>query len=293
MAKKTVLITGCSTGIGKLAARLFHERGWNVIATMRNPEKEEELREQDHLMLARLDVTDKASIHAAVSEGVGRFGALDVVVNNAARGGRALLEASSDAMVRAMYDTNVFGVMDVCRAVLPIMRKQGSGCIINLTSMAGMVGLPLETAYSGTKYAVEGMTEALAFELKGLGILAKTVAPGVYSRTEFSANANDDDWAAGGQVLTAYSDELRAHFRRSVSSEGGDTADPQEVADKIFECATEVTPVHNPVGNDAQLLMTMMGGPGRQAFLDQAEPLLLPPSTRSAADEARRRNRTT
>lgn len=278
MTQKTVLITGCSTGIGRLAAKTFHEKGWNVIATMRSPENEEELKAQSNCLVARLDVTDKESIRAAVEEGIARFGGIDVVVNNAARGGRALLEVASDEMVRGMYDTNVFGVMDVCRAVLPHMRERKSGCIINVTSMAGMVGIPLETSYSGTKYAVEGLTEALAFELKGLGILAKTVAPGVYSATEFSANANDDDWGAGGAELTAYSDRLRAHFRSSVSSEGGDIADPQEVAEKIYECATEKTPVHNPVGRDAQMLMGLMGGPGRQAFIDQVGPLLLPQS---------------
>ena len=278
MANKTVLITGCSTGIGRLAAKTFHEKGWNVIATMRNPENEGEFKAQSNFRVARLDVTDKESIRAAVDEGLARFGSLDVVVNNAARGGRALLEVASDEMVRAMYDTNVFGLMDVCRAVLPHMRERKSGCIINVTSMAGMVGIPLETSYSGTKYAVEGLTEALAFELKGLGILAKTVAPGVYSATEFSANANDEDWGAGGAELTAYSDGLRAHFRSSVSSEGGDSANPQEVADKIYECATEKTPVHNPVGRDAQMLMALMGGPGRQAFIDQVEPMLIPQS---------------
>jgi NAD(P)-dependent dehydrogenase (short-subunit alcohol dehydrogenase family) len=278
MTKRAVMITGCSTGIGRLAAKTFQSKGWNVIATMRSPENEKEFIDRPDILVARLDVTDRPSILAAVDEGIARFGALDVVVNNAARGGRALLEASSDAMVRAMYDTNVFGVMDVCRAVLPHMRERKSGCIINVTSMAGMVGIPLETSYSGTKYAVEGMTEALAFELSGLGILAKTVAPGVYSRTQFSANVNEDDWDAGGAELTAYSEKLRAHFRSSVSAEGGDTADPQEVADTIYQCATETTPVHNPVGGDAQMLIGMMGGPGRQAFLDQVEPLLLPQS---------------
>ena len=278
MAKKTVLITGCSTGIGKLAAKTFHDKGWNVVATMRSPEREEDLKGQSDILVVQLDVTDKDSIRSAVRRGLDQFGSIDVVVNNAARGGRALLEASSDEMVRGMYDINVFGVMDVCREVLPHMRERKSGCIINVSSMAGMVGLPLETSYSGTKYAVEGMTEALAFELKGLGILAKTVAPGVYSATEFSANADDDDWGAGGDDLTAYSEHLRAHFRSSVSSGGSDSANPQEVADKIYQCATEETPVHNPVGRDAQMLMTMMGGPGRQAFIDQVEPLLLPSS---------------
>ena len=158
------------------------------------------------------------------------------------------------------------------------MRKAGAGRIINVTSMAGLLGLPLETSYCGTKHAVEGMTEALAFELKPLGIQAKTVAPGAYLRTEFTANAHDADFEAGGAELTAYATQLREHFRSSVSAEGGDTADPQEVADMIYACATTDMPVHNQVGNDAQLIMSMIGAPPRQAFLDQAEPLLLPPA---------------
>jgi NAD(P)-dependent dehydrogenase (short-subunit alcohol dehydrogenase family) len=278
MAKKTVLITGCSTGIGKLAAKTFHDEGWNVVATMRTPERETELTKLDDMLVTRLDVTDKASIQAAVDEGLARFGALDVVVNNAARSGHALLEVSSDEMTRLLYETNVFGVMNVCRAVIPHMRRRKQGRIINVTSMAGMLGLPLETTYSGTKWALEGMTEALAFELKGMNILARTVAPGAYLRTELSANAHDGDFEAGGEELTAYARRLREHFRSSVSNEGGETADPQEVADKIYECATSDTPVHNPVGSDAQLLIAMMGGPPRQEFLNKVERLLLPHS---------------
>ncbi len=276
MSQKTVLITGCSTGIGKLAAKTFHEKGWNVVATMRTPEKETELTELDGVLVTRLDVTDRESIQRAVDEALGRFGAIHAVVNNAARGGHALLEQSTDEMTRAMYDTNVFGTMNVCRAVLPHMRRQGEGTIINVTSMAGLLGLPLETSYCGTKHAVEGMTEALAYELKPLGLRARTVAPGAYLRTEFTNNADDEDFGAGGEELVAYAKGLREHFRSSVSAEGGDTADPQEVADVIYACATEDRPVHNQVGNDAQLIMSMIGAPPRQDFLDKAEPLLLP-----------------
>ncbi|MEM7412056.1 MAG: SDR family oxidoreductase [Myxococcota bacterium] len=276
MTERTVLITGCSTGIGKLAAKTFQAKGWNVVATMRSPEKETELEALERVWVTRLDVTDKASIQAAVDAAVERFGGIHVLVNNAARGGHALLEQSTDEMTRAMYDTNVFGVMDTCRAVLPHMRRQRQGTIINVTSMAGLVGLPLETSYCGSKYAVEGMTEALAYELKPLGLYAKTVAPGAYLRTEFTANANDDCVDAGGEELAAYAKKLREHFRSSVSAEGGDTADPQEVADRIYLCATADTPVHNPVGSDAEMLVQMMGGPPRQNFLDTAAPLLLP-----------------
>ncbi len=278
MARKTVLITGCSTGFGRLTARTFHDRGWNVVATMRSPERETELTELDRVLVTRLDVTDRDSIQQAVDAGLERFGALDVVVNNAAQGGHALLEQSSDEMTRAMYETNVFGTMNVCRAVLPHMRSRGQGCIINVTSMAGWLGLPLETSYCGTKHAVEGMTEALYLELKPLGIQAKTVAPGAYLRTEFTANANDGEVGAGGEELAAYAKRLREHFRSSVKNEGGEQADPQEVADKIYECATTETPVHNPVGSDAQLIVAMMASPPRDEFLAKVEPLLLPGS---------------
>ena len=243
---------------------------------MRTPEREQELTQLDDVLVTRLDVTDRASIDQAVKQAVERFGGLHVVVNNAARGGHALLEQSSDEMTRAMYETNVFGVMNVCRAALPIMRRQREGGIINVTSMAGYMGLPLETSYSGTKHAVEGMTEALAFELKPLGLFAKTVAPGAYRRTEFGANADDACSRAGGEELAGYAKALREHFLSSISNTGGNEADPQEVADKIYECATSETPVHNPVGSDAQMILAMIGAPPRQDFLDKAEPLLLP-----------------
>ncbi len=278
MTKKTVLITGCSTGIGKLAARTFHAKGWNVVATMRTPENETDLTSLEDVLVTRLDVTDRPSIGEAVDAALERFGAIHVVVNNAARGGHALLEQSTDEMTRAMYETNVFGPMNVCRAVLPHMRRQKEGTIINVTSMAGYMGLPLETSYCGTKFAVEGMTEALAYELKPLGLVARSVAPGAYLRTEFTANADDESFEAGGEELASYAKALREHFRSSVSAEGGDTADPQEVADLIHACATEDRPVHNQVGNDAQLIMSMIGGPPRQEFIDKAEPLLLPRS---------------
>ncbi len=276
MDNKTVLITGCSSGIGALTARTFQAKGWNVIATMRTPERETELTQLDGVLVTRLDVTDQASIRQAVEEGLERFGAIDVVVNNAAHSGYALLEQSTDKLTREMYETNVFGVMNVCRAVLPHMRKRKDGCIINITSMAGLMGLPLETSYCGTKYAVEGMTEALAFELKGFGLRAKTVAPGAYVSTDLNANAHSNDAAAGPPELVDHAKRLREHFLASVSQQGGDTADPQEVADKIYECATTETPVHNPVGADAEMIIGMMGGPPRQEFLDNAEPLLVP-----------------
>ena len=243
---------------------------------MRRPEAGADLSRIEGVAVLRLDVTDKASIEAAVKETLDRFGSIDVLVNNAGYGGHALLEQSSDRMIRAMYETNVFGVMNVTRAVLPIMREQKGGCIINVTSMAGLMALPTDSVYTSTKYAIEGMTEGLALECKPLNILAKTVAPGAYLTTDFGASNDNDDMSEGAPELVAYAEKLRDHLMAVVSGEGGATADPQEVADKIFECATQDTPVHNPVGADAQMLMGLMGGAPRQDFIAKMEAMLLP-----------------
>jgi NAD(P)-dependent dehydrogenase (short-subunit alcohol dehydrogenase family)/alkylation response protein AidB-like acyl-CoA dehydrogenase len=285
MAEKTVLITGCSSGIGKLTAMTFHEKGWNVVATMRSPERETELTNLDRVVVDRLDVVDEASVRQAVENAIERFGAIDVLVNNAGRGGHALLEQMSDEKVRDLYEINVFGVMNVTRAVLPHMRRRKSGCIINVTSVAGMIGLPCETGYCSAKFAVEGFTEALAWECKPLNVDVKSVAPGVYMKTSFGSNADNDDLLAGDEELVTHAKRLREHFLEAVRSEGGETADPQEVADKIFECATTATPVHNPVGNDAQRIVSWMGGPPRQDFLDKVEPLLVPPQGEITSSE--------
>jgi NAD(P)-dependent dehydrogenase (short-subunit alcohol dehydrogenase family) len=278
MTKKTVLITGCSTGIGRLATETFHSKGWNVAATMRSPERETELSQLEDVIVTRLDVTDNDSIQPAVDATLERFGGIDVLVNNAGRGGRALLEQTSDEKILAMYETNVFGVMRVTRAVLPHMRRRGEGSVINVTSMAGLMGLAAESNYCSAKFAAEGFTEALYWECKPLGIRVKSVAPGVYRQTSFSTNVDDGAMLEGEEALVTHAKRLREHFMGAVGQTGGPAADPQEVADKIYECATSETPVRNPVGKDAQMIMAMMGGPDRQEFLDKVEPLLLPPT---------------
>ena len=279
MAKKTVLITGCSSGIGKLTAQTFHANGWNVIATMRSPETETELTQLDDVLVTRLDVTEPESARQAVDEGLSRFGAIHVLVNNAGFGGHALFEQFPDETVRAMYDTNVFGLMNVTRAVLPHMRERGEGCVINVTSISGLLGTPTSSIYSSTKFAVEGLTEALALEYGPLNIRFKTVAPGAYPTTRFRENT-DSPIDAGGERLSAYAGDLRGQIQaisQRLASPEGTPADPQEVADRIYECATSDTPVHNPVGKDAEMLVGMMNGAdSRQAFLDQLEAMLAP-----------------
>lgn len=276
MAERTVLITGCSTGMGKLAAQTFQAQGWNVVATMRNTDKGQDLAALENVAVVALDVTDNASIERAVNAALERFGAIDVLVNNAGVGAHALVEQFPESEVRRVYDTNVFGVMNVCRAVLPHMRERKSGIVINVTSMAGFVGLAGETAYSSSKWAIEGFTEGLDLEYRLLGIRAKTVAPGAYMATDFSGNVDHTYVGAGDDELVSHFARLRAHFMNAVKAEGGETADPQEVADMIFACATTDMPVHNPCGKDAQFIMSLTGGPPRQDFLDKVQPLLAP-----------------
>ncbi|MDE0270225.1 MAG: SDR family NAD(P)-dependent oxidoreductase, partial [Gammaproteobacteria bacterium] len=202
---------------------------------------------------------------------------IDVLVNNAGYGGHAALEQSSDASVRAMFDTNVFGVFNTTRAVMPIMRKQGGGVVINVTSMAGMIGIPLETSYCASKWAVEGFTEALAMECRDLNIRVHSVLPGAYA-TAFNGNVQDNLEAGDAQVVEM-AQRIRVHFGAIVADHHGgeQTADPQEVADMIYRCATEDMPVHNPCGSDAEMLVGLSQSPGRQPFYDNLTGLLLPP----------------
>ncbi len=271
---KTVLITGCSSGFGKLAAQLFESKGWNVVATMRSPEKETELIESDTMFVAKLDVTDPASIDSAVATAIERFGAIDALVNNAGFGSNSMFEQSSMESVRALYETNVFGLMMVTQAVLPHMRAAGSGRVINVTSMAGLMGLIGNSAYSSSKFAVEGLTEALAVEYTPLGIGFHTIAPGAYGTTAFNTNV-DVRIDEGDEQLRALSEKLRNHFASLVSN--SPQQDPQEVADMIFACATQDMPVHNVAGADARMLTAKMAeGETREDFVSFMKGYLVP-----------------
>ena len=277
MKAKTVLITGCSSGFGKLAAKKFHNEGWNVIATMRSPEKENELTEIPNILVTQLDVTKKESVTEAVNLGLDKFGQIDVLVNNAGYGGHSFLEQFSEEQIYSMFETNVFGVMRVCREVLPYMRKQKSGTVINITSMAGYMGLTLTSTYSASKWAVEGLTESMAMEYKPFGIKVKAIAPGAYG-TNF-IDSNDNNFDGGDDEIRESAMKIGAHFAvlvEQMQKQAGKVADPQEVADKIFECATTDTPVHNIVGSDAHMLFELMKDVSRQDFIDQLEVMLTP-----------------
>ena len=275
--KKTVLITGCSSGFGKLTAKKFQSEGWNVVATMRSPEKETELNTLDNVLVTQLDVTNKASIDAAVQLGVNNFGTIDVLVNNAGYGGHGFLEQFSEDQFYDIFETNVFGVMRTARAVLPIMRKQRSGAIVNVTSMAGYMGLALTSTYSASKHATEGLSESMAMEYKPFGIKVHAVAPGAFGTNFFASTKNNLD--GGDEELQVNANKIAAHFAQvaeNMRKQSGKESDPQEVADKIFECATTESPVHNIVGADAEMLKGMIDSMPREQFINTLKDMLVP-----------------
>ncbi|WP_437972410.1 SDR family NAD(P)-dependent oxidoreductase [Sorangium sp. So ce260] len=157
---KTILITGSSSGLGRATAKHFHAKGWNVVATMRNPEREEELIRLDRVLVTRLDVQDLASIQAAVDAGISKFGRIDALMNNAGYGAYGPLEVTSLDKIRRQLDVNVLGVLATTKALLPHFRANRSGVIVNISSGGGRVTLPLGTLYHGTKFAVEGLSES-------------------------------------------------------------------------------------------------------------------------------------
>jgi NAD(P)-dependent dehydrogenase (short-subunit alcohol dehydrogenase family) len=244
---------------------------------MRSPEKETELSQTDDMLVTRLDVTDIDSAKQAIKEGIDKFGTIDVLVNNAGYGGHALFEQFSDENVRAMYDTNVFGVMNTSREVLPIMRKQKSGVIINVTSVVGHVGIPATSTYSSTKFAVQGLSEAMAIEYAPFNVKIKTVAPGAFG-TNFTA-ATVNDLEQGDEEVQKYTGKLVEHFVSVVEqfrTQSGKEADPQDVADIIFKCATEETPIHSVAGDDAEMMLGMKSSLPHQEFLEKVTDMVMP-----------------
>jgi NAD(P)-dependent dehydrogenase (short-subunit alcohol dehydrogenase family) len=181
---QTILITGASSGLGKATAKLFSAKGWRVIATMRNPEAEQELSQLPDVILKALDITDPGQIQSLAAE----THDIDVVFNNAGYGMIGPLEALTDEQLSRQFETNVLGVIRLTRAFIPYFREQRKGLFITTTSIAGLIGLPLNSIYCATKWAMEGWTEALSYELNQFGIGVKTVAPGGI-KTDFTGRS--------------------------------------------------------------------------------------------------------
>lgn len=242
--KKTVLITGCSSGVGRETAKVFRDAGWNVIATMRNPTEG----------AVRLDVQDRASIDAVFRN----LDSLDVLVNNAGYSMLGVFEEIPRANIQEQFDVNLFGVMDVTRAALPIMRRQRSGVIVNISSGSGLFTTPMLSAYHASKFALEGFTESLAYELLPLGITPKLVEPGALLQTSFADSSMRA--AAGNQTIADYDlfkSAMHAMFASVMETKHvPGAASTEDVARVTFHAATDGTSrLRYPVGQDIATFM--------------------------------------
>jgi NAD(P)-dependent dehydrogenase (short-subunit alcohol dehydrogenase family) len=242
----TVLITGCSTGFGLEIARHFRERDWNVIATMRNPGASQ-LPSSERLRVLPLDVTDQASIDALVAEA----GTIDVLVNNAGIGWLNALEGTSSAMIRSLFETNTFGTMAMARAVLPQMRDRRSGVIVNVTSSTTLKALPLLSAYTASKAAVNAFTASLHEEVAPFGIRALAVVPGQSSATAFADHAREAIEREGG-FPEAYAELIEQAFAHHATLSPEEATHPRDVAEAVWRAATDPQcPQQLPAGADA------------------------------------------
>ncbi|MDD4351839.1 MAG: SDR family oxidoreductase [Candidatus Gracilibacteria bacterium] len=188
---KTIVVTGASSGIGKAIALYFAEKGWHVAATMRNLSKAKDLKKVDGLKVYKLDVTNEATLKKAVKDILKDFKQIDVLVNNAGYGVGGSLESLSKEELQQQFEVNVFGLLRTTQEVIPVMRKQKKGVIVNIASVAGQMGFPFLGAYAATKHAVEAISENMVFELSQFGIVTKVVEPGAIS-TNFGYAM---DWA--------------------------------------------------------------------------------------------------
>lgn len=229
--QKTIFITGASAGLGKATAKLFQSKGWNVIATMRKPENETELNKLENVTVLKLDVTDLTQIEETIKKARTNH-SIDVVVNNAGYGLIGALEALTDEQINRQLNTNLLGVIRVTKAFIPYFRERKKGMFINITSMFGLIGYPTCSVYAATKFAIDGFSESLAYDLAHFGVKVKTVAPGGI-QTDFTGRSMD-----GGQheaynqlvekVSEGYSEERVSNF-----------STPESIAAVIFDAATD------------------------------------------------------
>lgn len=249
---KTILITGASSGIGKTTAELFQANGWNVVATMRNPDAGADLAALENVLVVGLDVTDSTSIQGAVDAGIAKFGAIDVLLNNAGYGAYGPLENFDMDRIRRQFDTNVIGLLDVTKAVLPHMRGRKSGAIVNISSIGGQMTFPLGSLYHGTKFAVEGISEALHFELEAVGIKVKIIEPGMIA-TDFAGRSFD---FANEPAIEEYQGVV-GKFMAAMGNGAFEPSPASLVADVIWTSVTDGTDqLRYRAGADAEMLLS-------------------------------------
>jgi NAD(P)-dependent dehydrogenase (short-subunit alcohol dehydrogenase family) len=252
-SKPVWFITGCSTGFGRELSVILLRRGYRVVVTARDKTKIDDIvagHEKNGLALA-LDVDKHDQIEAAVKAAEDRFGRIDVLVNNAGYGYLAAVEEGDDADVRAMFETNFFGLAAMTRSVLPIMRAQKSGAIVNVSSMGGFIGFPGSGYYAATKFAVEGLSEALSKEVGPLGIKVIIVEPGPF-RTHWAGRS----LKTPKKPIDAYAETAVARRKQIQSYSGTQAGDPVRAAEAIIDTVErDKPPLRLPLGGFAYEVM--------------------------------------
>lgn len=248
--QKVWFITGAARGIGLEILKAVLETGDNVVATVRGSAESlvDKLGNPENLEVILLDITDEQQAVAAANQAVQKFGRIDVLVNNAGYGLLSAVEEATADEVRKNFETNVFGLLNVTRAVLPHMRQKRSGHIINISSVGGLNGYIGWGVYGSTKFAVEGLTESLALELAPLGIHATVVAPGFF-RTEFLDAAS---LTRSGNIIPDYAETVGEMRKFATQANKKQPGDPVKLAKAIVKVAgAEKPPVHLPLGKDS------------------------------------------
>lgn len=268
---KTILITGTSSGIGKATAKKFAAAGWNVIATMRAPEKEEELSAIKNIFLTKLDVQDKESIATAIASGIEKFGSIDAIVNNAGFGVLGAFEKSTSEQIMQQFSVNVFGVMDVIKAILPHFRARQAGLIINITSQGGRVTFPTCSLYHSTKFAIEGFSESLAYELLSQNISVKIVEPGSTESNFFGAVS-----MAANDNIIAYQEFDKIALDNWYKNDTM-TSTTADIAEVIYEAASDnKDQLRYMAGVDTRLYFGARQNKSDQDYVDYMRKLFIP-----------------
>lgn len=248
--QKVILVTGASKGFGLEIAKTALAAGDKVIATVRSKADQlaASLNNDPNLLVVTMDVTNEAQVKGAVAEGLLRFGKIDVLINNAGYGIVTAIEEATDAEVKAQYDTNVFGLLNVIRAVLPHLRAQRSGHIINISSLFGFGAIPGWALYGSTKFAVEGISKGLALELEPLNIKVTVVEPGLFS-TDFLST---ESYSASKNIIADYAATVGPMRDGADQLHGNQPGDPKKLAKVVVDIAhNENPPLHLPIGKDA------------------------------------------
>lgn len=255
--QKTIFITGASTGLGKATAQLFHSKGWKVIATMRNPENDTELSALENVTLLPLDVTNLSQIQSTVKTAIAQ--GVDVVFNNAGYGLIGPLEALTDEQIVKQLNTNLLGVIRVTQAFIPYFREKKNGLFITTTSIGGLVAFPLGSTYHATKWALEGWSESMAFELNSFGVHIKTVSPGGIT-TDFVSRSLDLASSAEYEQMVQ---TMMAGFGTMMET----ASSAEQIAEVVYEAATDgKKKLRYVAGEDAKALYAQRLELGDESF---------------------------